>query len=93
MTLRAGDKAVAGHVPEERTEQLRELWGHRVSVSGILKRNASGQVIHVDVDRLELMPEGNAGRPSTDELLGAAKGWMTDKQLDQFLQRMRRRRG
>lgn len=85
-------RAITGFVPESQTEQLRQLWRHRVLFGGIIKRNANGQAIHIEVDRVERMPEDNSGRPSTDELLGAIEGW-TEKQIEEFLRGMRRPNG
>ena len=92
VTLR-GDldrQAIAGRVPEPMTEELRQLWGHRVILGGIIKRNVSGQAIHIDVDRIEKMPDTNRGRASAAELLGAYEGWLTNKEIDEALDRMRR---
>jgi hypothetical protein len=82
VTLRddLNSRAIAGHVPEQMTEELRlrELWGHRVVMGGIIKRNSSGQAIRIDVDRIEPMPESTAARPSTNSLRGAADEISTD---------------
>lgn len=92
ITIRDGRRAVAGRVPQDRTEQLREMWGHRVTLGGVLKRNASGQVVHIDVDRLEAMPDSDIGRSPAGQLLGAVEG-VTDKQIDEYLRRSRRSHG
>ena len=90
VVVRDGRQAVAGHVRRERAEDLRELWGHRVMFGGIIRRNASGQAIRIDVDRIERMPDASAVRPSPDELLGAYAGTLTDDEIDQRLERIRR---
>lgn len=90
IVVRDGRQAVSGHVRRERAEDLRELWGHRVMFGGIVRRNASGQAIRIDVDRIERMPDASAVRPSPDELLGAYAGTLTDEQIDERLERMRR---
>jgi hypothetical protein len=76
-----GRQAITGQVADQMTEELRQLWGHRVILGGIIKRNVTGQAIHIDVDRIEAMPETNVGRPSTDSLLGAAQGLSTDEYM------------
>jgi hypothetical protein len=76
-----GRQAITGQVAEQMTEQLRQLWGHRVILGGIINRNVTGQAIHIDVDRIEPMPETNTGRPPTDSLLGAAEGLSTDEYM------------
>ncbi|OBB33066.1 hypothetical protein A5792_11600 [Mycolicibacterium peregrinum] len=82
-------RAVAGLVPESQAEQLRELWRHRVMLGGIIRRNGSGQAIRIDVDSIEQMPEDNTGRPSTDELLGVASGWLGDMTVDEYIAELR----
>lgn len=86
VTVRAaqGRQAIEGLVPEGMAERLRTAWRHRVSLSGRVRRNASGQPIRIEVDRLELLPEGNAGRPSTDELLGVGADWLDGLSVDDF---------
>ncbi|OCB25005.1 hypothetical protein A5674_22140 [Mycobacterium malmoense] len=68
---------------------MHSAWRHRVTVGGVIRRNARGQAIRMDVDRIERMPEDNSGRPSTDTLLGAAAGAFDDVSVDEFLDRLR----
>lgn len=84
-----GRRAIDGLVPESMTEELRYAWRHRVSLAGKVRRNARGQVIRIDVDRLELLPDGNAGRPSTDDLLGIGSDWLDGLTVDDFLREAR----
>ena len=82
-------QGITGFVRESQTEQLRLMWRHRVLLGGIIKRNSNGQPIHIDVDRIEQMPEDNAGRPSTDELLGVAAGWLGDMSGGEVMEQLR----
>lgn len=82
-------RGITGFVPEPQAEQLRQLWRHRVLLRGIIKRNSSGQAIHIDVDGIERMPDDNTGRPSTDALLGAATGWLGDMTVDEYITQLR----
>lgn len=82
-------RAVDGFVPESREDELRGLWRHRVSLAGKVRRNARGQAIRIDVDQIARLPEGNQGRPSTDELLGVGADWLDGLSVDEFLQGMR----
>ncbi|WKG06019.1 hypothetical protein [Mycolicibacterium sp. HK-90] len=82
-------RAITGVVGESQAEQLRPLWRHRVQLSGIIKRNGSGQAIRIDVDSIEQMPEDNSGRPSTAELLGVASGWLGDMTVDDYIAELR----
>lgn len=52
-------------------DQLAEAWRHRVMLGGKVRRNTRGQAISMIVDRVELMPEDDTGRPDPMELLGA----------------------
>lgn len=85
-----GRQAIEGIVPESMAEELRSAWRHRVALSGKVRRNARGQAIRIDVDRLELLPEGNLGRPSTDALLGVGADWLDGMTVDDFLREVRR---
>lgn len=85
-----GRQAVTGHVGEAMVDQLRELWGHRVTVGGIIERNANGQAIRIAIDRIAPMPETNAGRATVHELLGAYAGTLTSDQIAEHLDQMRR---
>lgn len=84
-----GKQAIDGIVPEAMAEDLRIAWRHRVSLSGKVRRNGFGQAIRIEVDRLELLPEGNRGRPSTDELLGVGADWLDGLTVDDFLHEVR----
>lgn len=85
-----GRQAIEGIVPESMAEELRSAWRHRVVLSGKVRRNARGQAIRIDVDRLELLPEGNLGRPSTGALLGVGADWLDGMTVDDFLREVRR---
>lgn len=80
---------ISGWVPEPMVEELRSAWRHRVAVGGKIRRNERGQAIEMKIDRVELMPEDDSGRPSTDALLGAAAAAFADISVDEFLDRMR----
>ena len=84
-----GKQAIDGLVPESMAEELRSAWRHRVALSGKVRRNARGQAIRIDVDRLELLPEGNTGRPSTETLLGVGADWLDGLSVDDFLREVR----
>ena len=82
-------RAITGFVPESQAELLRNVWRHRVMLRGIIKRNSSGQAIHIDVDGIERMPDDNSGRPSTDAVLGAGSGWLGDVTVDDYIDQLR----
>lgn len=82
-------EAVEGEVPEALVEEIRGAWRHRVTVGGKIRRNAKGQAIRMDVDRIEPMPEDDAGRPTTDDLLGVAADEFIKVSVDEFVDRLR----
>lgn len=84
-----GRQAIDGYVPEAMTEQLREAWRHRIMLGGKVRRNARGQAIRIDVDTIERLPDGNAGRPRTEGLLGAGADWLDGLTVDEFIRGVR----
>lgn len=90
VTVRTATRqAVNGHVPDSLEDQLRQLWRHRVTLGGKVRRNARGQAIRIDVDTIERLPDGNEGRPSTDALLGAGVDWLEGLTVDELLGQLR----
>lgn len=84
-----GRQAIDGYVPGAMAEQLRDAWRHRVLLGGKVRRNARGQAIRIDVDVIERLPEGNASRPTTDELVGAGAAWLGPMSVDEFIDEVR----
>lgn len=84
-----GKQAVDGFVPVTMAEDLRNAWLHRVMLAGKVRRNARGQTIRIDVERIERLPEGSSGRPSTDTLLGVGADWLDGLTVDDFLREVR----
>jgi len=84
-----GKQAIVGVVPERMAEVLRDAWRHRVLLTGKVRRNAYGQAIRIDVDGLELLPEGNSGRPSVEAVLGAGADWLDGMDVDTFMDEVR----
>lgn len=81
--------AIEAEMTEQLAETARESWRHRFTLGGKIKRNARGQAIRIDVDRLEAMPEDDRGRPSTDSVLGAGSAWFANETVDEAIARMR----
>lgn len=82
-------RVIDGFLPESLTEEARELWRHRVLARGKIRRNRSGQVIRIDVDHIEPLPEDNRNRPDTRDLLGAAPDWLGGHSVDDFIREVR----
>lgn len=84
-------RAVTGTASGSLSDNLRNYWGHRVTVRGRITRNARGQAIRITITDLELLPDDDAGRPSTSDLLGADPDWTGGLTVDKFMNRARRR--
>lgn len=82
-------QAVDGFVHERMAEELRPLWRHRVLTGGKVKRNQRGQVIRIDVDRIERLPDDDRGRPRTEQVVGVAPNWLGGRDVDDFLREAR----
>lgn len=90
VTVRDNSKrAIEGIVPDSLAEALPASWRHRVALIGKVKRNSQGQPIRVDVDNIELLPEGSLSRPSTNTILGIGKDWLDGLSVDEFLREVR----
>lgn len=81
-------RAVSGRVANHLVDQLPDAWGHRVALGGLLVRNERGQVVDMEVDRLERLPE-TPTRPSTTELLGIAPDWIDGMDVDEYVASVR----
>jgi hypothetical protein len=84
-------RAVTGTASATLTDNLRNLWGHRVTVRGRITRNVRGQAIRIAISDLEQLPDDDSGRPSTSDLLGADPEWTGGLSVDEFMDRARRR--
>ncbi|GAB2736415.1 hypothetical protein [Nocardioides pakistanensis] len=84
-------RAVTGTASGSMSDNLRNFWGHRVTVRGRITRNARGQAIRIAISDLELLPDDDSGRPSTTALLGADPEWTGGLSVDEFMNRARRR--
>ena len=84
-------RAVTGTAAGTLRDDLRKFWGHRVAVRGRITRNSRGQAIRIAISDLELLPDDDAGRPSTSDLLGADPEWTGGLSVDEFMNRARRR--
>jgi hypothetical protein len=83
-------RAVTGWAATELGDEMRNDWGHRVAASGPLTRNERGQVVKMEIHRIERVPEDNLGRPNTDDLLGISPNWTGDMSTAEFLRQARR---
>jgi hypothetical protein len=84
-------RGVTGTAPPAFADRVREAWGHRVTVVGDVTRNERGQAVKIAIRHLELLPEDDSGRPSTDELIGISPSWLGDHTVDEYMKEVRGR--
>lgn len=82
-------RAVTGNAAPYLSEALREHWNHKVLVGGLITRNAQGQAIRIEIDRIERLPEDDSMMPSPSELLGIAPDWTGGIAVDEFMRGLR----
>lgn len=81
-------RAVRCRFPDELFPTLRDALGHRVRAFGTLTRNARGQMLRLDIDRVEPIPE-TITAPSVDELVGIAPWYTGEQSTDEYLRSIR----
>lgn len=81
-------RAVRCRFRDELFETLRAALGRRVRAFGEVTRNPRGQILRVDVDRVELLPEPR-DVPSVDDLVGIAPWYTGEQSTDNFLRSVR----
>lgn len=81
-------RAVRCSFPDGLFEVVKEALGHRVRAMGEVTRNRRGQVLRVDIDRIESLPT-QPGAPSVDELAGIAPWYTGDQSTDDYLRSVR----
>lgn len=69
-------------------DTMKDALGHRVRALGEVTRNRQGQVLRVNIDRVELLPDA-PGAPSVDELAGIAPWYTGDQSTDEYLRSVR----
>lgn len=81
-------RAVRCKFPDGLFDTMKEALGHRVRALGEVTRNHRGQVLRVDIERVELLPD-EPGAPSVDELAGIAPWYTGDQSTDEYLRSVR----
>jgi hypothetical protein len=81
-------RAVRCKFPEALFETVKSALGHRVRALGAVTRNRRGQVLRVDIDRVEAMPDA-PGAPSVDELAGIAPWYTGEQSTEDYLRSVR----
>lgn len=81
-------RAVTVRAADDDAEQLRQAWGERVRVGGVLLRNAAGQPIRLDMTEMMVLP----GREpvSAWDILGVAPDYTGDMTTEEFIAHARR---
>ncbi len=81
-------RAVRCKFPDSLFDVMKEALGHRVRALGEVTRNRRGQVLRVEMDRVETLPD-EPGAPSVDELAGIAPWYTRDQSTDEYLRSAR----
>lgn len=81
-------RAVRCKFPDNLFDTMKEALGHRVRALGEVTRNRRGQVLRVNIDRVELLPD-EPGAPSVDDLAGIAPWYTGDQSTEEYLRSVR----
>jgi hypothetical protein len=81
-------RAVRCRFPDALFATVRDALGRRIRALGEVTRNRRGQILRVDIDRIELLPDVLAA-PSVDELAGIAEWYTGDQSTEEYLRAVR----
>lgn len=81
-------RAVRCRFPDALFATVRDALGRRIRALGEVTRNRRGQILRVDIDRIELLPDVLAV-PSVDELVGIAEWYTGDQSTEEYLRAVR----
>jgi hypothetical protein len=81
-------RAVRCRFSDDLFETLRESLGHRVRALGTVTRNRTGQILRLDINTVERLPE-SVDVPSVDDLAGIAPWYTGEQSTDDFLRSVR----
>jgi len=65
-----------GRLPADMQAVVESMWRRRVLARGTVWRNDHGQVVKIDIEHLEPLPEEPATPAPVGELLGIAPDWL-----------------
>lgn len=81
-------RAVGCRFPDRLFTTVKEALGHRVRALGEITRDRRGQVLRVDIERIETLPD-MPSVPSVDDLLGIAPWYTGEQSTEDFLRSVR----
>lgn len=81
-------RSVRCHFPDGLFETLKESLGHRVRALGTVTRNRGGQILRLDVDAVERLPDV-VDVPTVDDLVGIAPWYTGGQSTDEYLRSVR----
>ncbi|HWG73692.1 MAG TPA: hypothetical protein VG184_06525 [Acidimicrobiales bacterium] len=81
-------RAVRCRFPDELFTTMKDALGKRVRAFGEVTRNRSGQILQVDIDRVEALAEATSV-PTVDELAGIAEWYTGDQSTEDYLRSVR----
>ncbi|SFJ57507.1 hypothetical protein SAMN05216275_11039 [Streptosporangium canum] len=83
-------RAVLGRLPAEMQTVVESMWRKRVLARGTIWRNDRGQVVKIEIEHLELLPEEPEALAPVSELLGIAPDWLGGQSVDDYIREVRR---
>lgn len=83
------ERAVDGSADRSLAEELRQLWNHRVLVSGPIYRNVSGQPVRIEIERIEKLPAIDKPMVDAATLLGISPNWIDGLSVENYIRSVR----
>ncbi|MFC0861898.1 hypothetical protein ACFHYQ_06280 [Sphaerimonospora cavernae] len=83
-------RAVTGHLSTDMQETVEKFWRHRVLARGMVTRNERGQVVRIQIEHLEGLPEDDSSRAPVSHVLESDPEWLGGQSVDDYLREARR---
>ncbi len=81
-------RAVRCRFPDALFEVMKDALGHRIRALGEVTRNRQGQILRVNIGRVEILADTPTA-PSVDDLVGIAPWYTGDQSTDEYLRSLR----
>ena len=86
----ASRRAITGYASAALREQVLLHFEHRVLAEGLVTRNERGQIVKIQIERLQRLPDDDSQRASVEQVFGADPEWLGGRDVDEFLREARR---
>jgi hypothetical protein len=83
-------RAVLGLLPAGMQTVVESMWRKRVLARGKVSRNDRGQVVKIEIEHLEPLPEEPEAPAPVSELPGIAPDWLGGQSVDDYIREARR---